>query len=831
MADNDTPQTNKTPAQPPQEREPGTLIGIEVSYAPMVDVDQEEQNAIKEVVRKLTTRDMAARREQVIRIWEKHLFDRGFQHLLPLNSGGWQIPAIGSGYGPGEPQSRSMFETNIYNSKSKIIISALTREVPKTRFEPSDPDDDADITAAHSGDRLIKDIHRKNNMMARMAELARNLWLDGLTILFTRYEVDAQRFGYDDPHLEEEEAETVPETEEAISAAETTGEGEGIEGQEAPADDSESVSAQPATEQKGTPRGRQVTTSEGALEWKLPIKAECISECNYASRSREIPVEDAKAKYPKVADEIRAANNGPGGDDVDRLARINVRMGMMENYASSDSQAYDVTEQIMWIRPAALLLAPDNVRDGLIAKFPKGCRVIHCGQTFCEARNLSMDEQVTLCFAGPGDGVHRPGLGDWLMPIQKVLNKWMELSDDYLIRGVPNKWMDNEMFNVAAMRSQVNQVGAVHPFAREPGVLMSEVIFEETPLTYPEVMLELIDRFTGDLANQLCGSFEALSGGGDSAPTDTMGGMLIQRDQAIGVVGIPWRHIKEAIASSDRQAVVSFSKNNKNAVKLAGSEAVTIEMQQLQGNILAFPETDENFPETPTRKTNRIVQMVADATTNPMIAQWLDSADNLELIKNAIGIDEIDIPVLTSAEKQKGEITELLKSGPVPNPKLQQVQEQSAQITQAMLAQAQSGQGADPQALQQAQQLQQQMATLPPEVSTVEVDEQCDDHKTEAAICWKVINSPRGREMKNGTPDEQAGFQNLRLHYLEHKALIQAPGAAQKPVSVSANVKDLPPKLAAQEMSKAGIQATPQDFIEQDAAEAAEHHPGQVSIQ
>src|SRR5215469_4044899 len=709
----------------------GTLIGTEVSYRPALEFSEEEKNALRDLCRTVQQRDMPARREQVIRIWEKRLFDRGHQHLLPRYTGGtmtgFALPTQGTGYGPGEADSRSIFETNIYNAYSQIIISALTREVPSPRFSPVDKDNDADITAAQNADKLKKEIELRNKMKQLMSEMARFLWTDGLAVFFSRYMKDGQRFGYEEPHEEELEEETVPETEEAISAQEEqSGVAEAVEGETSTGDeggpDDVRESDLPESEMGGEqqsrrePKGRETIEVGGALEWKFPIKEDCLAECSYAQHSHEIDLQIARARYPEYAEKIKAWQGGPGGDDIDRLARINTRLGVMDNYLTTDSAAYDVTEQITWFRTCALLeVKVKDVRDSLIQKAGEdGLRVIHCGETFCEGRQLSMDDQLTLVHALPGDGINRPGLGDWLVPIQKVLNNWMELADDYFIRGVPNKWMDNEMFDVEKIRDQVNMVGAIHPFDREEGVTMEQVVWEETPVAFPPQLSEFISLFQEGLPQLLCGAFPALSGGGDSSPTDTYGGMLVQRDQAIGRVGIPWRHIKEAIACVFRQAISCLAHNSTEPVQIEENrESIRIEMEDLKGNFLAYPETDENFPESPTQKTNRVAVLMTDAATNPFVAQFLDTPDNLELIKNASGLEDLVLPALESRDKQLGENVELLKAGPVPNPQIQKIKLQIAEAA------------TDPMMAQQIPVLTQQMATLPPLVSSVEIDEEC----------------------------------------------------------------------------------------------------------
>lgn len=827
------------------EREPGVLIGTEVSYKPKIELSPKEQTALKNLCEKLNNRDMSAWRELIIRVWEKRLFDRGYQHLLPLRGGGWEIPPLATGWGtsnsPTDDSSteRSIFELNIYNSYQQILTSVLTREVPTVRFEPNNRDQDADINSAEQAEKLKLAIVRDNLMVSHQADLARFLYTDGYAVVLTQYIKDGQRFGYDDPATEAEEEETVPETEERTSEEESA---QGID-----SDTTEAVpegSAETETDQEeneaenpaeiGTPRGREQFKVGGALEWKFPIKSKELSKCGYALHSEEIDVAIARAEFPDVAAKIMPSQGAPGGDDVGRLARINVNLGMLNNFQTTDSQAYDVTKQILWLRPAQLLSITDQeCMVSLVEKAGKdGLRVIFCGEQFCECRAISMDDQVTLIHALPGDGMHRPGLGDWVFTIQKVLNNWIELADDYLVRGVPNKWMDNDMFNLEAIKDQDNLPGEIHPFDREPGVTMDQVIWEETPLDFPDHLWQLIQFFFEAAPQLLCGAFPALSGGGDSSPTDTYGGMLVQRDQAIGRIGVPWRNIKQGMACLMRQAVMALAHNHKGAINVPGSEAVRVEMEDLKGNILAFPQTDENFPESPTAKTNRLVQLVTDAANNPLFAQILDTADNLEIVKDGIGLEDLVLPQLESRDKQLGESMLLLEGGPTPNPQYAEIEQQIATITQGMQAAATM----DPNLVQAAQaqlaQLQQQLQGIPPEISSVPVDE-TDDHAVESATILRQIRSPLGRELRRGTADQQAAFDNWKLHYKEHIAALKQQQAGQtpngKPPSVSIALKDLPPNEAAAAATMAGIPAKAADFKEQEVADAATKHPGQIT--
>lgn len=829
-------------AKDQQKYAPGVTCGVEYYKSGKLTFDSAELDALKALIQKLNTRDMASRREQVILVWKKRLYHRNLQHILPIRGGGWQIPEVGSGYNPKDMDGQAMFTCNIYTPYGDILCAALTRDTPKTRFEPSDPDDDISITASESAEKLKTRIERDNQMLAKMEDMARFLYVDGEAIFFSTYEKDGQRFGYvsNEPGAVPEDEEKLSEEEETEHAAEENSEPVGEGGEE----NSEGMEGEP--EETGEPCGHEVLRVEGALEWKLPIKAQCLADCSYARRSVEIDLQIARAKYPDVADQIHPAQGGPGGDDIDRLARINVNLGVMDSYNTMDSSMFDVTEQKTFLRPAALMDVPEGpTRDSLIEKcfvtengqrVAKGLYLTYCGETFCEGYAASMDDHVKLLHGRSGDGSNRPALGDWLVPVQEVLNTWLELAHDYFVRGVPAKWMDNEMFNVSAMKNQVNQVGDVHPFDREPGVAMEEAIWEETPPKFPEEMIAFIQDFKGDFAQLLTGAHPAMSGAGDvAAANETYGGMLVQRDQALERIGLPWRRVKETLSAVYADLVRMLARNHDEAINIVGTEAVRVEMEQLRGNFYAFPETDENFPESYTEITNRLTKLWADATTNPAIAELVYNPANLELFKRAFGVEQLYLPQVDARDKQLGEAVLLLKAGPVPNPELiaakkelATLQPQIEQLTAEGNVEAAAGMN------EQAQQLSAQMAKIPPMVSSVEIDPECDDNVTEAATCLEIINSRRGREMKNGTPEEQEGFANLRLHYLEHmqaaKAKQQGQTKPTKAPSVSLALKDMPARVAAEAANAAGLPATEQDFAQQQVATAVEKHPKDISV-
>ena len=816
MADDTQPTEQQTPTPGK-----GVLTPWEVFEAPPIDLSKDQLAIVRSMVQKVSERDLAAWREEIIDAWEQRLFDRGFQYLLWSAANGWTFPALGTGYNPKDAGSRSMFQANIYNSYEDMIIGALSREFPTTRFEPDDKRNDVDITAAEGADKLKDSVERNIGSRSLIREIDRLLCTDGRVVLETNYTLDAQRFGYEsDPEGVVPEDETIPIGAEGSTPPPESG-AQPIEGE------SQEMGAggNPASPPERQPRGRETIDAHGVLESKLPMKANDLPQCEYAQTSREIQISLARAKFPDKATEINAATAGPGGDNIARLARVNIKLGVENNFITSDSTAYDVTRQVTWFRPSMFFdpIVPVNDREFFLQSFPDGMRVEYMGETFCEARNVGMDDHLTLVHCRAGDGMHRPSLLKWLVPIQKVFNNLLDLANDYLVRGVPMMWMPAGPFDKEAIRNQTRVPGGIDFYQPNPGMFpegLRNAVFMEEILPFPEQLVAILQWLPGELAQLLTGCFPALFGG-DSG-SEGVGDALMQRDQALGRLGPVWGRIKEGMSNCMRQAVGCLARSGQDVIKTLGKESVVIETQSLKGNILCFPETDENFPQTWLQKQARLEQVVELAVTNPMFLQIVDAPENLEILKNAFGLEELTIPQLESSAAQLGEIELLAKSSPQPNPQRMQAEMQIEQM----------GVTAPPTPEGQAamQQMQQTVQQIPPMVSSVEIDPEVDDHQIHSQVCLSFMRSPRGRTLKSGTTEEQQAYQNVRLHYLEHKKLIPPnaqAGQGQRPPSKSINIKDLPPKEAAMLALSAGIPATPEDFEAQDVQQAAEKHPAQ----
>ncbi len=807
----------------------GELGPFDFSAQPFLELSDEEKAAIRTLITNCAKRDTAARRMEVEQAWEARLFKRGYQYLMPRKGGGWYLPSPTTGFGPGRQiQQAALYETNIYGAHCDIITSALVRDIPECRFEPFDPNYDPDITAADAAKDFKEIFARNNDLRGLHTQAADYMCTDGRVLFYTRMVVDGQRFGYEDP---DDDNPVVPE-DETTGPPESPNESEGLE-------QAQELNDSPVKKSKRKPRAREITECFGKLEHKLPIQTQAISEMDFVFAFRDMHVSRAKGIYSWVADDI-VANSGrrgkdgkiqPGGGipelELDRIARINCALALPGTYVTGDTFNQDTTEYHCWLRPSAFMEIDNSkgIRDSIMEKAPDGLLAVYCGDTFCFARNESIDDHLHVLQCFPGSGQNRIALMSKVLSVQKRLNTLLDLIFDYFIKCVPTTWLPEPTINVEAVQSQGNTPGAVRPYQYTAGMeLKNAIVVEDTPQPNP-MLWQVIQDLFNNFAEMLSGALPSLFGA--EANTDTVGGIAMQRDQALGRLSSPWGALQAATATYMRQAAQCAASCREKLGQLMMSESingrkVTVNASALKGHVLCFPEVDSNFPETWTQRQSRFQQIMAEGQNNPNLMRLLSLPKNIKIAKDAMGFTDLEVPEAASVDKQLGEFEILMKTGPAPNPQVVKAQEQLKQH-------AKEAADEGPAAMQQYEQLLPQATAaikqLPEEVSTIPVmQDASEDHATEAQVCFDWLISPEGRKYKRGTPEQRAAWANIHLHWTEHSAMAAklAPPPPTKPPSesMSVAVDKMPPEIGAELLNKFyGVNATPQQFQDQDATE------------
>src|SRR5215475_9885707 len=551
----------------PNEDDLGRYEPFDWTDQEFVTLSEKGRNHLYELCRNCAKRDMAARRMEVEQEWEAQLFDRGYQYLFPRRGGGWQLFSAASGKTWSQMQGAQVYETNVYGAHKEVLTSALTRDIPNGRFEPQDPDCNADVTAAQCAEQY-KEVFAKNNDLHTIhSEIANYMCTGGRVLIYTTFRLDGQRFGFED---ERAETAVVPET-----------------------DHQDTEEPRP----NGRPRGREILEVFSKLSHKVPIQARDISDMDFVLAYWEVDEGKAKAKFPWIEKKIHPGVGGIGEIGIDRIARINVCLALEGGYVTGDTFNRQVTISYCWFRPSAFYQIKDlEVRKEFFDNFPDGCMAAYASDELAFVRNESMDDHLHILQALSGTGQNRRGLMTNCLSLQKRLNNWVDLLNDFFTRTVPTLWMDGEVFNVAALAKQNNVPGQRRPFLSVPGRQLQEMIYAEPLPQHQPELPQFIQLFFQEFPQMLSGALPSLFGA--ESNTDTVGGISIQRDQALGRLGTPWSKLQEAAACYHRQAVQLAARcrlaRGEDTISWAtdDSRKMTLQMSDLKGNILCFPESD-----------------------------------------------------------------------------------------------------------------------------------------------------------------------------------------------------------------------------------------------
>jgi hypothetical protein len=759
-------------------------------------LSSEEKKALGELVRIASACDPASRRIAVEQCWKARLFQRGYQRLIPRKNGGWLLPGANSSWGNNKvtESQTDNGQVNVYGRDHDIIVSALSSEVPKVRFFAHKMDEDADVTAADAANSYKYYFNSSNCMDNKLGEIASYFFTDGISVTFTR-SVASAKFGYiDQNNIDPVE----PETEQVPPSQEEQEE-------------------EQAVETVKTPRIREIVTVYGALEAKVPTSVQSLEEMPYVQLYQEVDLATAKAMYPYISKKIQPTASNAGELELDRIARLNVKMNMGVSYTTGDSLEREVTTQLTFLRPAMLMDdAVKSVRDTLLEKFPDGVLVEYAGTEFACATALNPDDHLCVIHSNPGSGQNRRALGTSIISIQERLNRLTDLQMDFFTRTVPNRYFDAEAFDLQLMSQQANLPGVSIPFQRQPGIPFSELLGADIPIQANPQMLEFMSLLQGTWSQDLTGALPSLFGG--ASDTNTVGNAVLQRNQALQRLAFPWKMIKGAVACIVKQAVQSAANNNNDAISdiVKGIGRIEVEMQDLRGNVLCYPESDSDFPESWAQRQAVFLEAVQNAPQNPFLQALISVPSNSTMIKDAIGLSELEVPGAASTEKQQAELAILKKGAPVPNPQLGPIQQKlQAYMADNQQAQAQ-GIPVPPEVQAEIQQMQQQISTLPPEVSTVPVmTDASEEHAVEASVCQQWLISPEGRTYKNGDELQRAGWGNTHLHWNEHMTQakqLNPPTPAPPKATLQIAFKDLPAQAQAAVAQEFGVNVDPQAF-------------------
>ena len=734
--------------------------------------DQELQKAMVKLCQHFAGLEKYARRSEVMDARRQRFYRRQDQYIVWNTGqylfGPWPGNSSSSGNETSANQSAPRY-TDVYDifwPYLRIIIAVGTMNPPGVNFEPDDPTKATDIASSRAAEKYRHFVDRVNKRKDIQAKVMSVFGTDGRTVLYTRSCTDAQKYGEDE---------------------------------------------------NGKPNTYPKIDVFGVLESKVvPITANSQDDviCLFISDEPEINM--AKMAYPEHATEIKEGQGGVGESAYERNARIGVLQGTKLLQQAGDAYAHLTTRHRVFLRPAAFEHAPDEVKAKMKAAYPSGAKVWIAGDAYCRSIDLSLDDQLTIGFPAPGDGMNRSSMMRGMVAIQDAFNDYKNLEKEYADWGIPTVYRLTEVGDIEAIREQTAEPGNQISVELPAGInSLADCFYVEPAPTCPIEILQAYQDLRGALAQFIVGAPPALFGGSDEH-NETKGGIAMLRDQAMGQFAICWGALQEMFAAAYKQAVMcvasSMTDDTKINLRIPGKNGRSLissinGSDLTKGNFHCYPDTDSSFPETSGSKRQTIQMLWTQAATDPLAAQALGlmEPDNLEMTREVMGITDWTIPGANSRDKQMGEIDVLLQNQPAtPQPQaIEQFLMQQALVQAAQ--QKLNPMGGPPQPPDMVPMPMntgkmgpdgkplQTMMPVPRAMlkSTVPVNKY-DFHQFEYQTIKDWLSEPDGIEERKTNP---LGVLNVELHGDEHQAMMaaQAPPPMPGPMPGKPGPPQLPP--------------------------------------
>jgi len=759
----------------------------------------ELQKALIDLYEKCKGEDRYQRLIEVKDVKQSEFYWTGRQYIWWSNDDKqWNLPTQqASNYGDLniEDMPRFEFVTNIYQARGLMVIGAVAGAPPRVRFFPDDADDADDIETAEGRTKLTKLIERWNPLSQMLQQETYHAYTGGLICWWTRYVANGEKYGFDSTELlsqgEEQVDESIKCPKCGWSAPAMNAEPPvpcPVCGTQLTEDDIVEEEPMPTIEETGIqniPKGRQVISIYGALNCCRPQHVDSQSDFHYFGIEEEVHYSKLRAAFEQVEDKITPGLNQGADDIFERNARLSVSGNTRLYTQTGANQANLCTFVRCWFRPTAFKILEDKAhRKELLEIFPRGVRIEFTGNVFCKSEAESMDDAIVTQHAMPGRGQHRPAIGTSMLSIQDRVNTFSNIEAETYEYGIPITYRAADTWDSGADDEQRAAPGLEVEVALRAGENIQQRIMQVRADSVSPDMAEHTKELIGPIADQLSGAYPAVSGSGEANP-DTLGQQVMQRDQAMGRMGIFWVNLRQGHADIMTLACRCFEAHSDGIVKVpvlgesGDFESESIDVTALEGEAEAYPEGDEHFPETIQQQKATMMQIM----DTPQGATLAQDPENAEIFAKLIGICGLKIPGVDSRQKQLKEISELIK---IP---------EGDDIMEAL-------------------------------APMVEVDPECDDHTVEAATCKWWLNSAKGQKCKRENP---MGWRAVKEHMLKHLAAIPKPEPQNKPLSptMTTAYKDLPPEAQAQWLEKEfGIKVSPQDFIQQVLLEQAKKSGG-----
>ena len=728
-------------------------------------------------------------RERQIRKWKrlKYLWE-GFQNVwYDSVAHDWRI--FDFEQNSDTDQAAYDKQINVFKAYLESIIAALSVTVPPIKCFPDDADNTLDLATAKAGDKIAQLLYRHNDVGL--------LWLHSLFIYATEgmmasysYVDTDKKYGtyeehsYDDVE-EEREISRCSKCNEEIDPTinpEATQEEIGVESlsplmaEEPPQAGTEallegmsqafsddilanefdpSLDVCPNCGELSTPvksvekfivtklvgitdlpKSHICIETYGGLYVKVPNYARNQKTCPYLIYSREIDYSIVAEEFEHISKELYdkiKKNAGSPSNAYEPWGRLSPQY-------QGEFPLNVITVNTAWIRPCKFNVLNDEDDIKLLKKkYPNGVKVTIIEDEFGDAYDESLDDHWTILENPLTDYVHFEPSGQGLVSVQEITNDLISLVLQTIEHGIGQTFVDPAVLDFTAYEQTEVTPGGIFPTKTQGSKSIKDGFHELRTATLSSEVLPFSNQIQS-LGQLTSGALPSLFGGALQG-SETASEYSMSRAQALQRQQNTWKMLTLWWKNTFGKAIPAYIKTVKEDEREVqiGDDGnfinTFIRKSELEGKIGKVElEANENLPITWGQQKDTIEKMLMNG--NEQIMSILASPNNLPLLHDALGLVDWYVPGEDDVIKQNDEIKELLNSFPIET--------------------------GDP---------------MLPEVASVDIDVDFDNHQVEFDTTRKWIISPAGRQAKT---DNEAGYRNVLLHGKAHLAILQQQQAEQQ---------------------------------------------------
>jgi hypothetical protein len=576
---------------------------------------------------------------------------------------------------------------NFYQMLATGFVAALAPQVPKSKWMPEDAEQLSDVTTAKAAQILIDIIEQQNREQSLLKQQLLYLYTTGAVFRHTRYVVDGERAGTTrEPVFNETETQLAPDRYHCFHCGATSPAQE-LDGQRCqhcfrPLGEDSFFPAEygPVIQKVGeeeVPNGMVAQNLYSPLEVDCDPAANTLRQTPILNLEVEVHLGALRAAYPDMYEQISASPSSElsSNGSIDRIARQQVYA--QTGAASSILQDQRPTLSRTWIQPWAFDLEDDReFGERMRAAYPTGLLLVSTGATFLSAREASLTREWTWAGTHEGFGLFPPSIGDIVVPFQKRYNDMANILHEFMDRCSSGVTLANaDLIDTKSMQGKPMLPGVLNLVKLKrtgaPGSVRLADALYQFQFQMHEEAFSYLDKLAYN-AQMFAGIPPQVYGGSGDPSIETFGGQQQQLNSALGKLNIYWENLKEEHAQADELAV-NCAKDNltadmKQVVLERGSEFRNnyIRLDDLQGNVHAYADTDQGLPVTAAELRQRWMDLMQAAASNPLAQAIFDDPTNQEQAATALGVPNMVVPGAAMRAKVLQIIDKLLQAEAVP---------------------------------------------------------------------------------------------------------------------------------------------------------------------